>query len=432
MRTFDHIARMGLVFALLCGGAQGQAWVEQNANTSKPLLDVHFANGQTGWIASITNSIFYTNDAGANWVDLSPPPSVNYYTIFFVSSQEGYAGGTFGHLRYTTDAGTTWTDLSPGVSYNFWEIFFLDENRGWIAGGRERGFQQDPIRYIIQTTDGGVNWNTQLYDYDEPQLFAIHFYDANNGYAVGDAGTIFHTTNGGATWTEQSSGALAHLRGVYATSPDTAWVVGQEMLLLRTTNGGTTWDSVHTGSPYSFSKIQFVNSQTGWIAGGNVSNGLILHTTDGGQTWNSQNTGSAKFLYSLHFTDPDTGWAVGYDGTIIHTTTGGTGIVELDRDDVTSQQVTLSSAPNPFTRQTRMRYNLTEPSTIQLNVYNALGELITTVHDGYQNAGVHTVTWYAQDRNGKQLPTGVYYVVLRAKHNGHILIATEKLVIQKE
>lgn len=431
MRTSNYTVTIALVFALLFGIMHGQAWIEQDANTSKPLLDVHFASGQTGWIASITNSIFYTNDEGENWVDLSPPPSVNYYTTFFVNSQKGYAGGHYGHLRYTSDAGTTWTELSPGVSYNFWEIFFLDENRGWIAGGRESGFNQDPIRYIIQTMDGGVNWNTQLYDVDEPQLFAIHFCDANNGYAVGDAGSIFHTTDGGATWTEQSSGTLAHLRGVYATSPDTAWVVGQEMLLLRTTNGGTTWDSVHTGSPYSFSKIQFVDGETGYIAGGNISNGMILHTSDGGQTWNPQNTGNAKFLYSLYFTDPDTGYAVGYDGTIIHTTTGGMGIAEYEKDDVTTERIFIRSAPNPFIKQTKLMYNLIEPSSVQLSVYNTLGELIAVIHDGYQTAGRHSITWQAQDKAGAALSNGVYYVILEAMQEGHILTSTEKLIVQR-
>ena len=362
---------------------------------------------------------------------MSPPPSVNYYTIFFVNAQEGYAGGHYGHLRYTSNAGSTWTELSPGVSYNFWEIFFLDENRGWIAGGRETSFNQDPIRYIIQTTDGGVNWNTQLYDVDEPQLFAIHFCDPNNGYAVGDAGTIFHTTDGGTIWTEQSSGVLAHLRGVYATSPDTAWVVGQEMLLLKTTNGGTTWDSVHTGAPYSFSKIQFVDSENGYIAGGNISNGMILHTSDGGQTWNPQNTGNAKFLYSLHFTDADTGYAVGYDGTIIHTTTGGMGIAEYAKDDVTTKRTFIRSAPNPFIRQTKLTYNLIEPSSVRLSVYDALGELIAVIYDSYQAAGAHTVTWEAQDQTGALLANGVYYVVLKAMQDGEILTSTEKLIIQR-
>ncbi|KPK68396.1 hypothetical protein AMJ87_11970, partial [candidate division WOR_3 bacterium SM23_60] len=189
--------------------------------------------------------------------------------------------------------------------------------------------------------------------------------------------------------------------------------------------------SVHTGSPYSFSKIQFVDTENGYIAGGNISNGMILHTSDGGQTWNPQNTGNAKFLYSLHFTDPDTGYAVGYDGTIIHTTNGGMGVVEYEKDNAPPERVFIRIAPNPFIGQTKLTYNLTQPSEVRLRVYNTLGELVTVIHDGYQTARTHTVAWDAQDHTGTLLSNGVYYVVLEAMQEGQILTSTQKLIIQR-
>jgi photosystem II stability/assembly factor-like uncharacterized protein len=411
-----------------------EGWYAQTSSTSKPLFDVHFADNQTGWIASITNSILFTSNSGDTWADLNPPPSVNYWAIRFVSTLEGYAVGNNGTIRHTTDAGITWVDQSSGVSYNLWDVYFLDENNGWIAGGRERQFNQDPIRYIIHTTNGGTNWNTQLYDFNEPQLFAIHFFDTGIGFAVGDVGTIFHTSNGGTTWSQQTSGTLNHLRGVHATSPDTAWIVGRGGVLLKTTNGGLAWDSLYTGVSQDFSDIFFVDSQTGWIAGGDTTHGTVLHTSDGGNSWNIQNTGTSNFLYSIHFTDPNNGWAVGYDGTIIHTTTGGVGVMEKDESEFGIRIAEFGLAqntPNPFHRLTAISYQLKATSHTTLEVYDISGRLVETLVDERQKAGI-----YQLPITDNQLPgSGIYFYRLTSRHTdggqAGKFTATRKLILLK-
>ena len=54
-------------------------------------------------------------------------------------------------------------------------------------------------------------------------------------------GTILRTTNGGTTWTSQSSGTTNYLNGVSFTDANTGTVVGDNGTILRTTNGGTNW-----------------------------------------------------------------------------------------------------------------------------------------------------------------------------------------------
>ncbi|KPK63419.1 hypothetical protein AMJ83_07045 [candidate division WOR_3 bacterium SM23_42] len=382
-----------------------QGWYTQTSGTNKSLFDVHFVDTQNGWIASMTNSIFYTSDGGQTWVDLEPQPSVNYWGIYFVTILEGYAVGSPGKIRHTTDAGITWEDQTGG-DYNNWGVYFLDENSGWIAGGREEGFPgQDPIRYIYHTSNGGDNWTAQLYDFDELQLWAVHFFDADIGYAVGDGGTIFHTTNGGGAWLEQTSGTIRHLRSVHATSPDTAWAVGVGGLVLRTIDGGSTWDSLYVGVSYGLSDIYFVNYQTGWIAGGDTINGIILSTTNAGDSWVLQNSGTSNFLYAIYFTDPDTGWAVGYDGTIVHTTSGGTGIEELsDFTKPQSEVVLTQNNPNPFSRSTVISFTMPKTSRVELKVYDLIGQEVAILVDEELYAGEHAVIF-----DGKNLPNGVYF-----------------------
>ena len=67
--------------------------------------------------------------------------------------------------------------------------------------------------------------------------------------------------------------------------------------------------------------ITLVSPQAGWAVG---YNGTILHTTDGGTSWQPQTSGTTTALNSVAFVSPQAGWAVGYYGTILHTADGGT------------------------------------------------------------------------------------------------------------
>src|SRR5215831_19484521 len=77
----------------------------------------------------------------------------------------------------------------------------------------------------------------KLSDPSTANLNAISFVDANTGTAVGGGGTILHTTDGGATWTPQSSGTTFWLHGVSFLDTNTGWAVGDGGTILHTTDG---------------------------------------------------------------------------------------------------------------------------------------------------------------------------------------------------
>ena len=72
-------------------------------------------------------------------------------------------------------------------------------------------------------------------------LFGVYFTDLNNGTAVGDAGTILRTTNGGTNWIAQTSETINHLFGVAFADSSNGWTVGRDGTILHTTNGGVTF-----------------------------------------------------------------------------------------------------------------------------------------------------------------------------------------------
>ena len=64
--------------------------------------------------------------------------------------------------------------------------------------------------------------------------------------------------------------------------------------------------------------------------------------------------------------------------------------------------------PNPFNPSTIIPYQLAASSAVRLEVFNLLGQRITTLVDGERPAGFHTATWHATDVAGRAVGAGVY------------------------
>ena len=66
--------------------------------------------------------------------------------------------------------------------------------------------------------------------------------------------------------------------------------------------------------------------------------------------------------------------------------------------------------PNPFNPETQIEYTLIKPQQVKLQIFNTQGQYIETLVDERQSAGVHTVTFEAQ-----QLPSGIYFYRLETE-----------------
>jgi photosystem II stability/assembly factor-like uncharacterized protein len=304
----------------------GGGWFPQSSGTGDYLFAVHFADADNGWAVGQTNEIVHTSTGGDVWTAQSTPVFSNFWTVFAADAQNAWAGGSGAVIIHTQDGGTNWVQQDTGQSgtINWQGLYFLDANNGWAVGGKPYDFT-DPRRVIVHTTDGGANWQTQYSVTSENPLNAVYFADANNGWAVGDGYGILHTTNGGATWVKQISGVGDYLEDVHFTDANNGWAAGPAGTLIHTTDGGATWVPQDLGTDAGLTGITFADVNNGWISGYDQANSqaLILHTDDGGASWHNQDPGSVTILYGIVFTDVNNGWAVGDNGKIIHTDTGG-------------------------------------------------------------------------------------------------------------
>lgn len=382
-----------------------QGWFTQNSGTGQPLSDVCFVDQNTGWIAGHQSTILKTTDGGQNWFEQTPATVPFFYKVFFLNDQEGWVLGEYETIAHTTDGGNTW-EIQTTAGHSPSDIFFIDANNGWIAGGRGQGFPgPDPVREIQHTEDGGNTWTIQHQEDLEFPLGAIHFANAQTGCAVGSGGDIFFTLDGGENWTQQTSTVNSQLEGVYMKSPDEGWIVGIDGVILHTTDAGSNWSEVNSGTTNSFAEITFVNDK-GWICGGSNTDATILYYDGISGTWEIQDPGTTNILSAISFVDESYGWSVGFFGTLVHTTTGGT-ITGIQESGVNEQTTSLIVSPNPIRSQTTITWVQHQEGLVNLTLYQNNGKYISTLLNDRQSSGSHTYQFKA-----KNLTPGIYYLVL--------------------
>jgi hypothetical protein len=70
--------------------------------------------------------------------------------------------------------------------------------------------------------------------------------------------------------------------------------------------------------------------------------------------------------------------------------------------------------PNPFNPSTTIRYQLPQDQKVTLEVYNVLGQRVTTLVNEAQAAGTYLLQWDATNDQGYRVSSGVYFYRLQA------------------
>jgi photosystem II stability/assembly factor-like uncharacterized protein len=208
-----------------------------------------------------------------------------------------------------------WAAMNSGAIVNLESVDFpVGEMTGYAVGAAGT---------ILKTEDGGFSWST-LKAGITVDLETIDFPDDTlTGYAVGDLGSIFRTTDGGHEWDLLDSGVVVNLRGVnFIPGTSVGYAVGDGGTILKTLDGGDTWLWQDSGSLQILESVHFpTNASVGYVVG---RGGTILKTVDGGLAWNLQISPTLDDLEQVCFpVDAVTGYAVGDDGTLLKTINGG-------------------------------------------------------------------------------------------------------------
>ncbi|MGH9482030.1 MAG: WD40/YVTN/BNR-like repeat-containing protein [Terriglobales bacterium] len=229
---------------------------------------------------------------------LPAPVSASLRGLCVVNPRVVWASGTGGVWLRTVDAGAHWTaGVVPGAErLDFRDVKAFSGQLAYLmAVGAAGG--------IFKTTDGGASWR-RLYANSDPGFFldALAFWDPNHGLALGDP-----------------------LQGRF--------------LLLRTSDGGATWQPAVAMPPALPGEGAFAASGTAlvlarrhrrraWFATGGHWGARVFRSTNAGRSWIATPTpmtdpegGAGAGIFSLAFWDLRHGVAVGGDYTRPQATT---------------------------------------------------------------------------------------------------------------
>ncbi len=119
--------------------------------------------------------------------------------------------------------------------------------------------------------------------YDD--LFSVAVVDEKEIFASGYFGTIYHSPDGGMTWTQQNTDTTLSIYDISMADAENGWAVGQIGLILHTTDGGTTWTpqkNVKADQQTNLFAVQALDVNTAWVVG---EWGSIITTQNAGKTW---------------------------------------------------------------------------------------------------------------------------------------------------
>ncbi len=193
------------------------------------------------------------------------------------------------------------------------DVFAQDENTLWAVG--EAGL-------VLKSENGGISWQHRAAATVQ-DLWYCFFLDEQRGWAVGSDRVVIRTTNGGATWTQSELHTSGQWEFITFTSDSVGWRVGANDIE-RTADGGESWQPRGSGGSDAYFCAAFLSDSVGFAGGRVADRAYIRRTADAGQQWSDIYLGDLdEWINNLYFLDNTYGWAVGSHGLVVRTTDGG-------------------------------------------------------------------------------------------------------------
>jgi photosystem II stability/assembly factor-like uncharacterized protein len=379
-----------------------------------------------------------TANGGETW-NLQLRTGNRHHALFFIDEQTGFytekaEPNGEGRILKSTDRGQTWAAVYQGqispdpavTNVDPLDIAFMDEETGWAVGGGS--WSDSSGATILSTSDGGESWDLIWCFPDTDDQFNNWFNDIHVGHsmawAVGEFGLMVKYAEQ-TGWQKMPSVTDLPLNDVYFSDEQHGWITGGYMndqdarsVVLKTNNGGDSWTETDI-FPYLAYDIYFADSLNGLAIGkdtttyltlfrGSLNYGVILHTIDGGRTWQPLVEGLSGPLKSLYEKN-DVIWAVGDNGLVLRTDNWVTWTNPNTGKVYPSKYHLAQNYPNPFNPSTTIPFSIPKTAHVSIEIYNTIGQKVSTLVDKQINAGNHEIVF-----NAKNLSSGVYYYKITA------------------
>ncbi len=179
------ITQGGVVHHTTDGGLN---WTHDTVSTERGLGKIAFGDDSTGVILAggdrSSSYLFRTGDGGQSWTEVVIPVGSGFDGISFASPTTAIIVGSAGNIYKTTDRGQNWTAQNSGTTDPLFDVSCPTPTTYFVVGLNGA---------VLRTTDGGDNWNGEPNPLEGvDNLYAVHFIDANTGWAVGANGKVMY------------------------------------------------------------------------------------------------------------------------------------------------------------------------------------------------------------------------------------------------
>ncbi len=330
-------ALKGFSLLLVASLMPAQSWVQHPSGTTASMRGVSAVSAKVAWASGTNGTYLQTVDGGATWrvavvpgaeeLDFRDVQGIDDHTTYLLSSGPGDKS----RIYKTIDAGAHWDlQLTNPDPKGFWDAMaFWDAQHGIVLG--------DPVdgKFVIFVTDdGGAHWRRNV---TPPALtnegaFAasgtclITQGKAEAWFGTGGPGAarVFHSTDGGTTWTVtttpiRNDGASAGIFSLAFSDGQHGVAVGGDYTkpadpshnVAITSDGGRTWTEPAGPRPNGFrSAVAYVGDRKMWIATGTSGSDVSY---DNGKSWKQFDD---QAYNAISFLSSKTGWAVGPKGAL--------------------------------------------------------------------------------------------------------------------
>jgi len=358
------------------------------------------------WFYPQNEGLYRSTDEGGSWGSpiYSVPSGDNIFSIAVKPGTLNYSifVGTRNGVVRSTDSGSSFHSASNGMPSNSWVRDLEIDSSGIIAAATTNG--------LFISTNNGDLWEqatgipasdttvTLIYDYPlttedggDPRLYMgsqngyIYQSFKNNLYLTATLLTIF------------GDGEVASIFGAYLLQENKK-VHGVAVF----PKGGDVGGVYVTND----TRAGFVKENDGLPSNPKVSalSGRVVQTRSGEETE----------LYAGLYENTSNGARI-FKRTFV------VGVEEFTSEVPASYQL-AQNYPNPFNPSTTIEFSIPQLSYVKVEVFNTLGEKVSTLVSEELSAGNYKYDW-----NATNLPSGIYYYTLTANS----FTQTKKLVLLK-
>lgn len=306
----------------------GKTWQQAEVPSIQTINAIYFATKELGWAVGYDENIFHTTDGGKTW-------------------KLQLDGLAFNIQRAKTKSGMLDTQIENDKAELDKDQKELDDTQAALDQARSApGKKKDTskLQATIDKLNGAIDGlQSKLDELDFQKrdsaktletenapwpLMDVWFSDIKNGFAVGAFNNLLITTDGGETWQDCASRLDNpegyHLNAV-AGSGSTVFIVGEAGVIFRSSDGGATWKRLESPDQGSFFAIHISPQEKTGLFNVLVAGlrGATYRSSDSGQHWEKIEHSIGGNLNGILVDPSGLVLIVGNDGAVLRSTDAG-------------------------------------------------------------------------------------------------------------